>query len=459
MILPRRTNYICPKKAASKRNRRRSLRLQMLESRQLMAASIEPPATGPGTVTADITNLSAPIIAQNPGVLNAVADDGRSDVESIQAAVDWLAMQLEDPSIDVATLFLPAGTYHIDQSIVIDAGISIVGEGMDQSVLTHTSDYEFTGRDVTDKEVQANAVNEAGYLLNLGKNADGTIVRDIALKGPSALGGLFAFDADELEVRNTRFESFVWSGLRTFNIDDFQVSDNVFVDAGGRKVRDDGSLGATGGGIFATFTADADVANNRFELTDEAGVNYFGIKGRKWTDSRIHHNTIGTNFSIELPFENDAGVEIDHNDLSGVVSVPKFAGGPDLALGESFHIHHNYFKTSYAIEGARNGLIVDSNVFEFDINQDGGNLFANFGSTEVTGSLSFTNNLVVNPGRGLMFNNGVQNDFTFANNLVIGNQTINPRTEGMLGVRTSDNQGNEVDFSTWQVVDNMFEFN
>ncbi|MEM6469987.1 MAG: LamG domain-containing protein [Planctomycetota bacterium] len=442
-----------------KAKRRRSLRLQSLENRQLLAATIDPPASGPGTVTADITDLPAAFLAERPDVSNAIADDGLSDAATIQAVVDWLSVQLEDPSIDVATVFLPTGTFHVDQSIVVDAGVSIVGEGMGQSVITHTADYEFTASDITDREVQVNTVNQAGYLFNLGRDADGVVVRDLALEGPAALGGLFAFDSDDLQITGTRFESFVWSGLRTFNIDGFDVYDNHFVNAGGRKINEDGGFGANGGGIFATFTRDAEVSNNRFERTADSEVNYFGIKGRKWSDSRIHHNTIGTNFSIELPFENDARVEIDHNDLSGVISIPKFAGGPDFPEGESFNIHHNYFTTSYAIEGARNGLVVDSNVFEFDINEDGGNLFTNFGSTAVTGSYTFTNNLVVNPGRGLISNSGVQDDITIANNLVIGNQTINPRSEGMFGFRTSDNQGNESDFSTYQIVDNVFEFN
>ncbi|MEM8736338.1 MAG: hypothetical protein AAGG44_19065, partial [Planctomycetota bacterium] len=123
----------------------------------------------------------------------------------------------------------------------------------------------------------------------------------------------------------------------------------------------------------------------------------------------------------------------------------------------SFRISRNYFQTSYAIEGARNNLEIDGNVFEFEITADGGNLLTNFGAVPVPGPTSFTNNLVVNPGRGLFATNGVYNNLTFDNNLVIGNQTINPRTEGLIGLKAADNQGNTTDFSTINVNNNIVE--
>ncbi|MEM7475463.1 MAG: hypothetical protein AAF483_10765, partial [Planctomycetota bacterium] len=200
-----------------------------------------------------------------------------------------------------------------------------------------------------------------------------------------------------------------------------------------------------------------EVYNNSFDKTEGRDVNVYGIKGIKWSDSRIHHNTVDTNFSVELPFENDRSVEIDHNWFAGVVSIPKFAGGPVLEDDYSFRLHHNYFQTSYSIEGARNNLEIDNNVFEFSILADGGNLITNFGSTPVPGPTSFTNNLVINPGRGVFSTSGVHNNLTFANNLIIANQTITPRTSGFLGMKVSDNNGNATDFSTVTVKDNIVE--
>ncbi|MEM0925045.1 MAG: hypothetical protein AAGJ83_03330, partial [Planctomycetota bacterium] len=316
-----------------------------------------------GSVSVDVTDLPAAILANHPGLESAVADDGVDDLPAIQAAVDWLSAELAAGNFNSAILQIPSGEFHLSASLKINATLWIQGGGVEQTTLTHTSDLSFDGRDVTDREVQLSSVNRAGYLIDLDRDADASVVSDLTLAGPEMLGGLFAFRADQLRVENVRFESFVWSGLRTFNIDGLSVKDSEFVDAGGRRIRDDGSLAATGGGIFSTFTINAEISNNRFLRSSDSDVNFYGIKGRKWTDSRIHHNTINTNFAIELPFENDRNVEIDHNFLGGVVSIPKFAGGPEFELGESFHIHHNYFNRSYSIEGARNGLLVEKNVF------------------------------------------------------------------------------------------------
>ncbi|MEM9827061.1 MAG: hypothetical protein AAF958_10755, partial [Planctomycetota bacterium] len=273
----------------------------------------------------------------------------------------------------------------------------------------------------------------------------------------NAIGGVFSHDADLLDISGTRFQTFLWSGLRSFNLDDATIFDNVFVDAGGRKVRDDGSFGVTGGAMFLTFNVDAEVSHNIFKRADPDHPNMFGVKGRKWTNSRIHHNTIETNFSIELPFENDAGVEIDHNDLRGVVSVPKFAGGPALESGESFRIHHNTFSKSYSIEGARNGILIEKNVFEFDARDDGGNLMVDFGRVYVPGPLTFRENLVINPGRGIYSGGGVHDRITFENNHIAASQTITPRDGAMFAFRTGDNEGNQTDFETIRIVDNRIE--
>ena len=426
------------------------------------------PTTDSAGWTIDITDLPAEILAT--GVDNAVAGDGIDDRPALDAAIAHASAMLDaaeqhddansghNPiSGEVAPrVVLPEGVFHTSGSIVVDAGIHLIGAGRDLTTLTHTDDVAFTAADITDREVDVRTVNRSGYLIDLDRDADGAVIADLTLRGPAMLGGVFAFDADDLTIRDARFEQFVWTGLRTFNINGFAIDGNHFVDAGGRQIKDDGTFGKTGGGIFATFTTDAEVSNNRFEITDDA-VNYFGIKGRKWTDSRIHHNTIETNFSIELPFENDARVEIDHNDLRGVISVPKFAGGPDAAVGQSFHIHHNYFTDSYSIEGARNGLLVESNVFEFDINDDGGNLFVNFGKVPVPGPMAFRNNIVVNPGRGLFATQSVHDNVQVVGNHIVARQTITPRDSALLNFRDSDSDGNTTDYSTITIADNVIE--
>ncbi|MEL6106346.1 MAG: glycosyl hydrolase family 28-related protein [Planctomycetota bacterium] len=410
------------------------------------------------SVLIDVTALNEEILSANPGLVSAVADDSIDDAPAIQAAVDWLSAKLEEPSVVGATLYLPPGTFEISESIQINAGVDVLGAGAQQTRLTNAESLTFDRSDISDREVNVSSVNRAGYLLDFDRDADGASIHDLTLSGQDMIGGVFADRADQLEIAYSELNRFLYSGIRTFSVTGSEIHNNTFVNAGGRKLNSSGNLGANGGGIFATFHVDAEVYNNEFSLEDPE-TSYFGIKGRKWTDSRIHHNTIGTNFSIELPFENDRGVEIDHNSLAGVVSIPKFAGGPVFEDDFSFYIHHNAFETSYAIEGARNSLIVDSNVFEFDIHADGGNLITNFGNNvAVPGPTTFTNNLVVNPGRGVFSSSGTHNQLTFANNLIIANQTATPRTSGLFGLKAADNDGTTTDFDTVRVVDNIIEF-
>ena len=53
----------------------------------------------------------------------------------------------------------------------------------------------------------------------------------------------------------------------------------------------------------------------------------------------------------------------------------------------------------------RNGVEIDHNLFDFDATQDGSNLISSFGNVAATGPTSFHNNLVSNPGRGVIWLN------------------------------------------------------
>ena len=71
-------------------------------------------------------------------------------------------------------------------------------------------------------------------------------------------------------------------------------------------------------GLFLKFIAIV-------EILGALGLVLPGVfKIRQGQRSHIHHNTVEVNFSIEMPFENDEDVEIDHNVLHGTVSIPKF---------------------------------------------------------------------------------------------------------------------------------------
>ena len=144
-------------------------------------------------------------------------------------------------------------------------------------------------------------------------------------------------------------------------------------------------------------------------------------------------------------------MEIDHNVCHGTISIPKYAGGPVPKSGRTFHIHHNWFRDSYSIEFVRNGVEIDHNLFDFDVQKDHGNLISGFGKAAAKGPASFHNNLVSNPGRGVIWINEVFNNLEIRNNHIITRTTATPRKDGLFGF----NPG--CDFKTISIRDNVIE--
>ena len=344
------------------------------------------------------------------------------------------------------------GTFELTESLRPKPGMEIRGAGIGVTVIRNAASWT-PGNAGLDKDEGAtkDAIDCSKYLLDLGSNSDGIKVSDMTLTGPQLHGGLCGFVLGGLELTRTELKSFLWAGLRTFIMDGAKLHHNVFFDAGGKS---NGDSGSSGGALFLTYTADTEIHDNHFDRSE--GNDGYGVKGRECRSCRIHHNTIATNFAIEFPFENDHFVEIDHNYLGGVLSIPKFAGGTFPEGGYTFHVHHNYFNTSYAIEYHRNGIEIDHNLFDFSTAADGGNLISGFDVSPAVGGTKMHDNLVSNPGRGVYWNEGVYNDFAFYNNHVRGETTITPRTEGLFAFRP-ERDGVATDWSTIVVRDNIFE--
>lgn len=394
----------------------------------------------------DISDLPPEILVTNPGLANADGTDTLSDRAAFQAAIDWVAERRVQGFDDEVTIRLPAGTVMLDQTVTLAAdGIRIEGAGADRTTIKGA----WTAGPIEDREVEVDTLDASAHLLDLAQH-DGLTIADATLTGGDLHGAILGVRSDELTLSELALDDFAWSAVRLFIVDGVVIEGNDFVDAGGRR---EGDSGPTGGGIFGTYVANAEVADNTFQKSADFDSNFYGIKGRQWSDSSIHHNTIDTNFAIEFPFENDQGVEIAHNYLDGVVSVPKYAGGLELEAGESFHVHHNLFTTSYSIEGPRNGMLVEKNAFVFDSDRDVGNLFAAFGSNPTApGPYDFRENLVINPGRGIFWSDPGHDDVTIANNHIIANTTATPRTDGLVGLNSS-----QTDLSTLTIEDNVIE--
>lgn len=342
------------------------------------------------------------------------------------------------------TVVIESGVYALPGPLQPKEGMTIRGAGAGETVLCTADSWDPGVDGLPDRATDHTSANREAYLFDLGSGTNEVTISDMTLTGPQLHGAAYGNDCDYLTLRNLVVRDFLWSGIRTWRMDRASIHDVEFINAGGK-------FGVTGGGIYATWMKFSAIYDNTFIRLDGA-PNFYGIKGRQFKHTRLHHNTIRVGFSIELPHENDHTVEIDHNYLDGAVSIPKGHGGGSVPQsGYTFNIHHNYFTRSYSLEWPRNAVEVHHNLFDFDPEQDGGNLISNFSRHAAPGPTSFHNNLVRNPGRGILWNRGPYNRFSFRHNHVQTGTTSTPRTEGLFGLPQ------ETDFSTIEISDNIIE--
>ena len=353
-----------------------------------------------------------------------------------------------------AQIELAAGTYRLPRQLVLTSGVTLKGAGVDKTILTNAEGWKANPATLPDTETDHEHFDRTGYLVRLDHKTKGVTVSDLTLMGPQMHGAILAHFSGDLQFHDLRIEDFMYCGIRSYAMQRVKIHDCTFVDAGQRWDKGKPGLkgGLTGGGIFGIWMSDTEIWNCRF-LDTKPGPNehYYGIKGREARRCHIHHNTIEAGFSIELPFEGDEDVEIDHNILYSAVSIPKYAGGPVPKSGRTFHIHHNYFRDSYSIEFVRNGVEISHNLFDFDPAQDGGNLISAFGDVPAKGPASFHNNLVNNPGRGVMWMNEPYSNLDVRNNHIIARTTKTPREEGLFGFNEKS------DFKTFRFTGNIIE--
>lgn len=353
---------------------------------------------------------------------------------------------------------LAGGTYELTAPLKVGGGVTLRGGGAGVTTLRNAAGWTSSFDNRPDNELKISSADRGGYLIDLGDNHSGIRIQAMTLTAPELHGGVIGHGCRDLELSGLELREFGWCGVRLFSTRAALIRDNTFTDAAGRVSK------TTGGAIFASYLEDSEITNNRFTKT-QAERKVFGIKGRQFRNVHIHHNTIAVNFSIELPFENDHGIEIDHNYLGGVVSIPKHGGGitkldgAPIEAGQAFHIHHNIFTTSYAIEGPRNGTRIDHNLFVFRVDDDGGNLISIFGSDYkgvIPGPLVFEQNLVRNPGRGVFWSDLPHDGLTFAHNEVVADETTpSEHPDGLLGLRGSKGKA-ATDMTTVRVMHNLF---
>lgn len=352
------------------------------------------------------------------------------------------------------TIEIGPGIYELEVPLELKSGMTLKGTGVDKTIFTHTPRWKPSTKSLPDPETTLKGLDTQAYLIRLKDNAANITISDLTLHGPQLHGAIFGWGSKNLRLQCLRIVDFLWSGVRIFRLSNAKIHNCEFLDAGGRWKQGEPGVkgGITGGAIFVTRMSDTEISHNRFVRTQWGPADeFYGIKVRGANRCHIHHNTIEVNFSIEMPHDNCEDVEISHNALYGTVSIPKHAGGAVPRSGRTFHIHHNWFRNSYSIEFPRNGVEIDHNLFDFDLQKDHGNLISSFAKEPANGPASFHDNLVSNPGRGVMWFNGVYNNLEIRNNHIIACTTVTPRKEGLFGFNPS------CDFKTIRIIDNIIE--
>lgn len=173
----------------SKRDRNRKLRLQPLETRQLLAASLTtadfifPPDAG----VIDLTNWS------DDPALNADPAPGNNDTAALQAALDSLVPPEGAPNNTPTNinriLYLPEGEYLIDQQLTVpirtsnraSVGAIIQGQNRDKVVIKVQDNIDLQGSAILYQVITADAF----------RNAVRDLTIDIGAGNPNAKGLTF----------------------------------------------------------------------------------------------------------------------------------------------------------------------------------------------------------------------------------------------------------------------------
>jgi len=352
------------------------------------------------------------------------------------------------------TINVAAGTYSMTGTLSPKANMTIKGAGITSTILQPEANWNpgTLGLPIGPTDVSDNS---AAYFFNIGSNAHVTI-SDMCMDGKKQLqGAVLGNGSNYLTVYNVYFHDYTFTGVRVHDASNLVVHDCEFINMA--IVGMDPESAA----ICFSYISNSQFYNNQFYFATHGvyygdGVNagnYFGIKGRQLRQSRIHHNTIMINFSIELPFEKDYDVEIDHNYLAGMISVPRDGdGGGVPASGVSFHIHHNYISAGWVLEWERNCVELDHNLIDNSRQAEGNIIGGWYDNSVYPGPTKIHDNLMTNIGLGIL-DIGRFNNTQIYNNWV---KTTDFKAAGktLLIIPTGPT---DIDRSSWVIKDNIFD--
>ncbi|OAV42824.1 right-handed parallel beta-helix repeat-containing protein [Lewinella sp. 4G2] len=373
-----------------------------------------------------------------------VATDGVDDDtrDGLSTATAWasLAYACERVPGDINapdTIQIGAGTFIVTEAATPEPGVAIQGEGADQTILRSGPDWVMTNRP-KDEAWQDYIISFEKFPLGYnGIQTTNMTVRNLRLESTLdnlTHGGIYFRDVDSILIENLEIVDFGWAGIAIQFGEQIEVR-GCYIENANRTEDDFFS-----GNIHTAWLRDAKfhdiIYRNTVPGDRQWGVGY---KGGGHTNVQIYDSdfSTGSGFDIEIPFEQEFGVDIYNNTFNRTVSVPKGGANGDPAsrgFTYSMRIRDNYFTNGYDIEGPREYMEVCHNFF--DVQNDNGRCYAQFGSTNIIGRNSIHHNVAVGVDRSFFWVNGGLDTVDFYNNTLYYENADN-RAGAMIAVRST----------------------
>ena len=353
-----------------------------------------------------------------------VAVDGR-DAEArdgLSPATAWASLayacERVGPAAEGQTneIRLAPGRYIATRRAIPRSGQHIIGAGAARGEAT------FDASEVTELVASPNWTltgrprdfHRADFIIGVQTWADdlGAVQRDVAIEGIRfrsdlsnlLTGAVMLRDVHDVRLRDLHIEDFAFAGLHLGFVEDFEVADCHFENA--NRVED----GHFGGNVYTRWVKRGAFRRIAFRNTHDGerpwGVGYKG-GGHVGVLIEDCDFTTGAGFDIEVPFENEYGLEIRGCVFNRTISIPKPVNQDDpnsRGYPYSFWIHDNTATTSYWIEGPRSHLRLTDN-FVDATDHTNGRLYAQFGG-DIDGPVEIARNVLVGVDRSFIWNRG-----------------------------------------------------
>jgi len=351
-----------------------------------------------------------------------VATDGADRPEHGSKSKPWasLAYACENVPEGKHAIHIAPGEYVATRTAYPPNGVSIVGrKPWGKDVTRIVASKKWTLPELADHEHDGHAL----YLIAAtAKRPDGKWrpVTNLTINSLELCshpehrinGAVFVRDGTNIRLQSLNVHDFRWNGLRVTFSRSVEIRYCQLTDASAERIP-----GREGGLIRTRWLRDSRIHHNRIIARNTRG---YGYKGGGHENVRFDHNFVDTRyFAFESPFENEFGVELDHNHLTACISIPKFFQADPKTKGHdySYRIHHNYLTDSYTIEGPRGYLEFDHNWVHVD--KTGGRIYSHHGAKS-KGPIRIHHNVIENVDRAVVWmNEGHIEKLSVLNNTIV----------------------------------------